>query len=77
MCMCLGVEKSWPFNSRLLIFGLILLFIDQQTAVPGGAVPLRQLGTTHVLWEDRAEPGARGEEEGRDKIMNGQIHPDL
>lgn len=44
--------KKWTLNSRLLVFSLILLPINQQTAVPGGTV-------THMLWEDRAEPGAR------------------
>jgi hypothetical protein len=30
-----------------------------------------------MLWKDRAGPEAGGKEEGRQKIMNGQILPDL
>lgn len=67
-------DSSVPGSLFLVYF---LFSKDQQTAVPRGAVPLRQPGTTHGLWEDRAETPARGEEEGREMIMNGQIHPDL
>lgn len=30
-----------------------------------------------MLWKDRAEPEAGGRRRGRQKIMNGQILPDL
>lgn len=32
---------------------------------------------TPMLWKDRAGPGAKEEEQGKEKIMKGQVHPDL
>lgn len=73
----IGQDPSLP-QSLFLVFPLFPK--DQQTAVPGGASspseaawkPLTCSGRTGLSLEQGG-----GGEEGREKIMNGQIHHDL
>lgn len=77
--MCLSKDgKEWPglFSFRLFISGLSLFPKDQQTAVPGGAVP------SEAAWNHSRALGGQGWDSskwggGGEKIMNGQSHPDL
>lgn len=79
-CACLRMGRDSPglFSFQTLYFWSFpsSLKTNRQQSQEEQS-PLRQPGTTHVLWEDRAGTPASGEEEGREKIMNGQSHPDL